>query len=62
MCAEAVWWRCHRGLISDYLKVRGIEVLHINSSGKTEVHPYTSAANIVNGTLNYEADQSEFHL
>src|SRR6185436_4182603 len=29
MCAEAVWWRCHRSLISDYLKTRGVEVLHI---------------------------------
>jgi uncharacterized protein (DUF488 family) len=29
MCAEAVWWRCHRSLISDYLKTRGIEVTHI---------------------------------
>ena len=29
MCAEAVWWCCHRSLISDYLKARGIEVIHI---------------------------------
>ena len=29
MCAEAVWWRCHRSLISDYLKSRGAEVIHI---------------------------------
>src|SRR5205809_7560805 len=29
MCAEAVWWRCHRSLVADYLKVRGVEVLHI---------------------------------
>src|SRR6266571_3876089 len=28
MCAEAVWWRCHRALISDYLKVKGIDVVH----------------------------------
>jgi uncharacterized protein (DUF488 family) len=27
MCAEAVWWHCHRALISDYLKIRGIEVI-----------------------------------
>jgi uncharacterized protein (DUF488 family) len=36
MCAEAVWWRCHRALISDYLKARGIEVIHIVDSNKTE--------------------------
>jgi uncharacterized protein (DUF488 family) len=29
MCAEAVWWRCHRALISDFLKARGVEVTHI---------------------------------
>ena len=44
MCAEAVWWRCHRSLISDYLKVRGIEVMHILDANKIEPHPYTSAA------------------
>ena len=55
MCAEAVWWRCHRALISDYLKVRGIEVIHIVDSNKTEPHPFTSAARIVSGELNYKA-------
>src|ERR1043166_6779998 len=29
MCSEAVWWRCHRSMISDYLKVKGVEVIHI---------------------------------
>ena len=55
MCAEAVWWRCHRSLISDYLKWRGIGVMHILDANKTEPHPFTSAARIVNGELNYEA-------
>ena len=53
MCAEAVWWRCHRSLISDYLKVRGIGVMHVLNANKTEPHPYTSAARIVNGELSY---------
>ncbi|HZR78213.1 MAG TPA: DUF488 domain-containing protein [Chthoniobacterales bacterium] len=53
MCAEAVWWRCHRSLISDYLKARGIEVLHILDRNKVEPHPYTSAAKIVKGELSY---------
>ena len=53
MCAEAVWWRCHRSLISDYLKARGIEVLHILDANKVEPHPFTSAARIVNGELSY---------
>jgi uncharacterized protein (DUF488 family) len=58
MCAEAVWWRCHRSLISDYLKARGIEVMHILDANKTEPHPYTSAARIVKGELSYEAENS----
>ena len=57
MCAEAVWWRCHRSLISDYLKVRGIEVIHILDAKKTEPHPFTPAARIVGGTLSYASDR-----
>ena len=53
MCSEAVWWRCHRSLISDYLKVKGVEVTHIAAVGKSEPHPFTSAARIVNGELSY---------
>jgi uncharacterized protein (DUF488 family) len=53
MCAEALWWRCHRSLISDYLKARGVEVIHILDEKKTEPHPFTSAATIVNGELSY---------
>ena len=58
MCAEAVWWRCHRALISDYLKAQGIEVTHIVDANKTEPHPYTSAARIVNRKLSYSANDS----
>jgi uncharacterized protein DUF488 len=54
MCAEALWWRCHRSLIADYLKARGVEVIHIVSTGKAELHPYTSAARVINGRLSYE--------
>jgi uncharacterized protein (DUF488 family) len=53
MCAEALWWQCHRALISDYLKVRGANVWHILAPGKVEEHPYTSAARIVSGQLSY---------
>ena len=53
MCAEAVWWRCHRSLISDYLKARGVEVIHILDEKKIEPHPFTSAAQMVNGELSY---------
>jgi uncharacterized protein (DUF488 family) len=58
MCAEAVWWRCHRSLIADYLKARGREVLHVLGANKVEPHPFTSAARIVNGELSYEANDT----
>jgi len=53
MCAEAVWWRCHRSLIADYLKAAGHKVIHILDEKKTEEHPFTSAARIVDGQLSY---------
>lgn len=56
MCAEAVWWRCHRALIADLLRSRGVQVLHIMSATKTQEHPYTSAARVVEGTLSYREE------
>lgn len=53
MCSEAVWWGCHRALLSDYLKSRGWTVLHIMSHNKHEEHPWTKAARIVNNQLSY---------
>ena len=55
MCAEAVWWRCHRSMISDYLKSNGVTVEHIMDGGKNVVHPFTSAASIEEGKLVYGA-------
>ena len=54
MCAEAVWWRCHRSVIADYLKSIGVVVKHIIDVNTIEIHPYTSAARIVEGKLSYE--------
>jgi uncharacterized protein (DUF488 family) len=54
MCAEALWWRCHRSLIADFLKAKGVKVIHILDNKKTEEHPYTSAARMVDGELSYE--------
>lgn len=53
MCAEAVWWRCHRSLLADYLKATGHTVLHIIDAKKSEEHPFTSAARIVDDKLSY---------
>ena len=54
MCSEAVWWRHHRSMVSDYLKVGGWKVMHIMDIGKEEEHPYTSPARILNGALSYQ--------
>ena len=59
MCAEAVWWRCHRSMISDYLKVKGTDVTHIMGEGKAEPHPFTSVARVVDGELSYRGVLSE---
>jgi uncharacterized protein (DUF488 family) len=53
MCSEAVWWRCHRALIADYLKSIGLNVYHIMSRTSTTLHPFTSAARIRDGKLFY---------
>ena len=60
MCAEAVWWKCHRSLIADYLKADGVAVIHIIDASKAEPHPFTSAARIVDGKLSYPRNQQEF--
>jgi uncharacterized protein (DUF488 family) len=53
MCAEAVWWRCHRSMVSDYLKVKDWRVLHIMTVGKLQEHKYTQPTEIIDGTLSY---------
>jgi uncharacterized protein (DUF488 family) len=55
MCAEMLWWRCHRSMIADALCVRGIPVTHIVDESHTKAHPYTSAARVIAGSLSYEA-------
>ncbi|MGV8879763.1 MAG: DUF488 family protein [Sphingobacteriaceae bacterium] len=42
MCSEAVWWRCHRSIISDCLKADGWKVMHIMKTGVALEHPFTS--------------------
>jgi len=53
MCSELVWWKCHRSLVSDYLKVSGWMVYHIMDGQKVQEHPYTSPAREVQGKLFY---------
>jgi len=53
MCSEALWWKCHRALVSDLLKNEGWKVYHIMEIGKSQEHPYTSAARSEQGNLFY---------
>ncbi len=55
MCAEALWWRCHRALIADALRWAGFEVCHIMGPIACVPHPYSSAARISGGLLSYTA-------
>jgi uncharacterized protein (DUF488 family) len=54
MCAEGDWRQCHRQIISDYLLLRDIEVLHIRPDGAIEpAHLTPSATVVADGTLLY---------
>jgi uncharacterized protein (DUF488 family) len=55
MCAEAVWWRCHRRIIADYLMLRGCTVIHLMGKGRSEPAKMTSAARDRGGKLVYPA-------
>jgi uncharacterized protein (DUF488 family) len=57
MCAEAVWWRCHRRIVADYLLLRGVRVRHIFTEEKAEdatVTPFAHAE--PDGTLSYRGE------
>jgi uncharacterized protein (DUF488 family) len=53
MCAEALWWQCHRRLLADALTARGVAVVHILASGKTQPHEITPFARISEGRVSY---------
>ncbi|HEX5184095.1 MAG TPA: DUF488 domain-containing protein [Allosphingosinicella sp.] len=55
MCAEAVWWRCHRRIIADYLLLRGKTVLHIMEGGRIEPAKINPGAVVNEGRLTYPA-------
>lgn len=57
MCAEAVWWRCHRSMVADTLKARGVRVMHIMGTDSVTEHPWTGPARIVDGKLTYAKEE-----
>jgi len=63
MCAEAVWWRCHRRLITDYLLVRGWDVIHLLGIGHQEPASLTpGAVPQPDGTIEYPANAAQPRL
>ncbi len=59
VCAEAVWWQCHRRLLADWFKANGTEVLHVLSEKKAEPHPLTTPASIIDGQLSYRLPRAD---
>ena len=57
MCAERVYFRCHRMLVSDWLVAHGHEVLHIDAEGPVKAHKLTSEARMIDGQLLYRGDR-----
>lgn len=59
MCAERLWWRCHRSLISDYLTaIGGVGVVHILDEKKTEPHRLSPRARVSGDRLVYDLGES----
>jgi len=57
MCAERVYFHCHRMLVSDWLVAHGHEVLHIDGKGPAKPHRLTREARVVDGRLIYRDDR-----
>ncbi|MFY9743853.1 MAG: DUF488 domain-containing protein [Candidatus Sulfotelmatobacter sp.] len=56
MCAERVYFRCHRMLVSDWLVAHGHEVMHIDATGPAKPHRLTAEGRIIDGKLIYSGD------
>jgi len=62
MCAEGLYWQCHRRLVSDYLLANGVSVQHIFPNGEVEPHSLTAGAKIESGGVTYPAPQTLFDV
>jgi uncharacterized protein (DUF488 family) len=57
MCAERVYFRCHRMLVSDWLVAHGHEVMHIDGTGPVKPHRLMAEARMIDGELIYRGDR-----
>jgi uncharacterized protein (DUF488 family) len=62
MCAEVLWWRCHRRIVSDVLVSLGYDVIHIRDAKVSERHRLSAPGRMVDGVLSYEPDSVQIGL
>ena len=59
MCAEVLWWRCHRRIIADVLTSIGVSVVHIRDENTAETHRLAPPSRLVRGRLTYDLTDSD---
>jgi len=62
MCAEMLWWRCHRRIIADVLVSLGYEVRHIRDGGAAELHELAPPGRLVDGVLTYASSVVQLNI
>jgi uncharacterized protein (DUF488 family) len=60
MCAEGLFWQCHRRLVSDFLAANGVTVQHVMPGGELRPHKLTTGAVIDSGRVTYPGEKSLF--
>jgi uncharacterized protein (DUF488 family) len=59
MCAESLWWRCHRRLLADGLVARGCEVRHVMPDGRQETHRLSGSTRLLDGDVVYDVAEGQ---
>ena len=62
MCAELLWWRCHRRIVADVLVALGYEVQHIHDTSACELHELALPGRLVDGLLTYSLPVTQLDL
>jgi uncharacterized protein (DUF488 family) len=59
MCAESLWWRCHRRMLADSLVASGCDVVHVMDGGRLEPHRLSNAARVEGTSVVYDVPEEE---